>query len=162
MKTRWIRGAALILILLTVTAAASAYAVSPFPAARTLSGKSPADALVMTCNWESLPPTSDVWYQVPRRDDKPFLIRLVSYPRTLQGMEFQVYRDEGEGQAGEPALSAPVGQGQVADSRLVQEWRGTPIRGATYYVQVFNHSSHPVEYGLCDPYRRMSPLQEWE
>ena len=74
----------------------------------------------------------------------------------------QVHRDEGEGQTGERVLSAPVGRNELADSRLVQEWSGTPIRGATYYVKVINHSSLPVGYGLCDPYRRMSPLQEWE
>lgn len=107
----------------------SAQAVSSSAAPRTPSGASPAEALAVTCNWESLPPTSHVWYQWPRSDDDLLHLQLMSYPETLKGMEFRVYAAQPEGNTGDP--SSPARWGMTKSPALVsfENAKGRPSLG---------------------------------
>jgi hypothetical protein len=126
--------------------------------ARLPSGSSRTDALEMTCLWTSLAAASNVWYTVRPLDEEQLDIRLVTFPASLEEMEFQVYAvtPEGSGEIN------PIGRGRVGDTRVFQEWIGTVVDGATYYVNVLNNSLFQVDYVLCDPYRRKMPFQEWQ
>ncbi len=149
MKTLLVRSAFLMPLCIVIFAlSVNAQAVS-LSSVRARAGTSPADALAVTCNWESLPPASHIWYQWPRSDDELLYVQLVSYPETLKGMEFQVYAAQPGDVTENSDLAGPVGYDQASDTRIVREWKGTPITGATYYVDVVNHSIRYADYGLC-------------
>ncbi len=124
-------------------------------------GDSPADALGELCSWQSLSPASHAWYRVPPGDDKELTVRLVSYPRYIDGMGFQVYGKLVEAGT-ESAISNIIGVSQKTNSRVVLQWVGEALVSYNYYVDVLNDNPFAVGYSLCHHASESSLLTSWE
>ncbi len=111
------------------------------------SGTSPADALPITCSWERLAASSQLWYKIPPRDPKRLVIQVESHSRLLDRLEFLVYAA-----GADRILMGPLSHSDKRTSQVVLAWTDGAGDGVSYYLNIVNSNPFEVSYTFCTPY----------